>query len=260
MQISVRFVGIGLGVALGAACLLAMAPTFGTYHGKAVTFGPDPWNMVQIREGTPYVVPAGKTFVLTALGSNQLAADLTILTVDGKAANSGVFSSGFSAAGAIRPVPIGFAASGGSVLDIVGGKANSQDARAWGFLSANGVGGPTASTDTLWVNYGPAPESLVQIQAGTPYAVPVNRTFVVTAFGSIDPSPATVLNHTRLEIDGVLELSTYDTTGDINGAMHPVPPGLTASPGSTISIVDYSGVPAPTGTTFGRCWGYLANR
>lgn len=37
-----------------------------------IEYAPHPRDMVRIKEGTPYVVPAGRIFVLTALGSNNV--------------------------------------------------------------------------------------------------------------------------------------------------------------------------------------------
>jgi hypothetical protein len=251
MTIQPRFVGIGLGLALGIACLAAMAPSTGTYHGKTVTYGPDPWNMVQIREGTPYVVPAGKLFVPTALGIgstfNGAQPIFARLLADGQEV-AGAYPSPGGAELPMKRVPIGLALAGGTTLTVEGGVTGALDARAWGYVQP--ASAPIPSTSAVVVPYGPAPESFVQIPAGTPYVVPADRILVVTAFGGFQNELVT------LEAAGQVELSIFNAGAQTVEA----PVGLTFGSGALVSVIDHDPNGNPISTTNGRCWGYLANR
>lgn len=93
---------------------------------------PVPENMVQIKEGTPYVVPAGRMFVVTALGSSYGAAQQGWLNVNGQTELL-VNLNGNIPSGNIIAVPTGLSIPGGATISVHG---TGQLGRAWGYLAA----------------------------------------------------------------------------------------------------------------------------
>lgn len=122
-------------LALGGVVLFSMAQSAApTYATVRMQYMPHPRDMVQIEEGTPYTVPAGKLFVLTGLGSKYGMGGFVTLLVDGvdePTANSTVSSS--ATATSVAHVTLGLAGQPGSVIDLVGGVSYPDDGRAWGY-------------------------------------------------------------------------------------------------------------------------------
>lgn len=128
-----------LGLAIGACALFAMAQSAPQYASTVrVQYMPHPRDMVQIEEGVPYVVPAGKVFVLTGLGSATNASGVVGLAANGTIeveVKPEVGASGTSTdTTTMKHVPLGFTAPAGASLDVVGGNP-PMDARAWGYLA-----------------------------------------------------------------------------------------------------------------------------
>ena len=140
---------LGLGVALLAVVAMGQRPVDigGTLF--RVDYGPHPRDMVVIREGTPYTVPAGRLFVLTALGAvsgdtGSSPPARTRFLVDGQdeivgiskvAISDPAFSFPGGTGTSMQAVPLGFTAQAGSVLTVLFGPSGLTDARAWGYLA-----------------------------------------------------------------------------------------------------------------------------
>src|SRR5689334_21621039 len=130
-----------LGLALAALCFVTMSQT--PVIGPAairIEYIPHPRDMVKIREGTPYVVPAGKLFVLTALGSTYPVSggERVRLFVNGQdealTRLSNSYNGSSPSSSDIVPVPPGFTVGAGSVITLLEGGPTATDARAWGYL------------------------------------------------------------------------------------------------------------------------------
>ena len=125
-----------LGLVFGVLVLLSMSqvPPLNA-RGINVQYGPDPRDMVQIREGTPYTVPAGKLFVPTALGKSNGFNSLIYLNVNSQTevVGWGLYNTtGTTAFTSMAQVPLGFTVPAGSTITVTGG---SGDGRAWGYLA-----------------------------------------------------------------------------------------------------------------------------
>jgi hypothetical protein len=97
-------------------------------------------DMVQIREGTPYAVPAEKMFVLTGVGSSEIRSEAYVsLRVNGKHELCALVSSngtgGSGGSSSVAPVPVGFAVPSGATIDVNDQREDSSWGRAWGYLA-----------------------------------------------------------------------------------------------------------------------------
>lgn len=129
---------LGASSVLGLALLLSMAaPQLaqelpGKILRRVVVEGyPRPQDMVQIEEGVPFTVPAGKVFVLTGLGVRAIAtAASAYLRV------AGVVEAQALPAGdplvSMREFPLGFTVPANRVITV---DHSTGDARAWGYLA-----------------------------------------------------------------------------------------------------------------------------
>ena len=105
-------------------------------HPVDVVGIPDPRDIIVIDEGTPYVVPVGKLFVVTAFGRTRFGNTASrLLLVDGVVVlevdiRGNIFSTG-TASMSMSPVPPHLVVSGGSTLSI---NPVSGGGRAWGYL------------------------------------------------------------------------------------------------------------------------------
>lgn len=99
-----------------------------------VPLSPHPRDMVVLREGTPYTVPAGKLFVLTSLGMTRHVNASSILRINGQADCKGPSSDEVQST--LTEMPLGRSVPAGSVLEVVSSAAAADlPARAWGYLS-----------------------------------------------------------------------------------------------------------------------------
>lgn len=121
---------------LGAAVVLLSMSQVSSYDAPPrVEYGPHPRDMVQIKEGTPYVVPAGKQLVLTGLGTTSTGSTLVTLLVGGEPELRSY--SWFGQVGAqvsVGAVPTGFTVQAGTTVQAADGQPG-LDARAWGYLA-----------------------------------------------------------------------------------------------------------------------------
>ena len=94
---------------------------------------PDPRDMIVIDEAIPYVVPTGKLFVLTGLGSTKTGtAAGARLFVDGAQVLQNPGST--NATTSMFPVPPGFTVPAGSTITLLHTSGTPLVARAWGYL------------------------------------------------------------------------------------------------------------------------------
>jgi hypothetical protein len=100
---------------------------------------PVPGNAVRIVEGTPYVVPAGRILVLTALGRAEVTLGLCTLQFDGQTVATAEPNSS-TAAGAkcsMVELPPGLVAASGSTVTVqYQFSPSNPGAQAWGYLTA----------------------------------------------------------------------------------------------------------------------------
>ena len=132
-----------LGLALAGLCFLTMSQSVVAGNPLRVEYMAHPRDMVQIREGAPFVVPTARLFVLTGLGTSveYTGGNQVQLYVNGQeevsvrlsSYGSGVENSPSSSD--IVPVPPGLTAGAGSIITIAGAGSSLTDARAWGYLS-----------------------------------------------------------------------------------------------------------------------------
>ncbi len=118
------------GVVLAGVLFVSMSqkPVLLNARTVNVQYMPDPRDMVQISEGTPYQVPEGKLFVPSALGSIGINVTEAHLFVNG---NEVLTASGFAGLRTVS-VPSGFTAAPGSSVTVTGSFNNG---RAWGYLA-----------------------------------------------------------------------------------------------------------------------------
>jgi hypothetical protein len=134
---------LGSALATAAFVLLSMSQVLPAGQHVIVNYGPSPRDMLQIRQGTPYVVPAGRVFVLTGFGTIYDCDGLLRLAVNGQEElSAGIYnldhSNGTSVAevSSVGHVPLGFTVAAGSTITINGGCGGALDrGRAWGYLA-----------------------------------------------------------------------------------------------------------------------------
>lgn len=132
-------VSLLVGLAGGLTGLLLMSQSAVTTLPTArVEVGPHPRDMVQIREGSPYVVPPGKYFVLTGLGSIAGGGTDNVLRVNGQIEARTLFYAGSGpifTGGYLTAVPTGLAIPWGSTVEVTTSGAPLGGGRAWGYLA-----------------------------------------------------------------------------------------------------------------------------
>lgn len=126
------------GAAIVGLVFLTSSQALTPVGGYRIEYLPHPRDMVQIKEGVPYTVPAGKIFVLTALGGSGYGP--RVLRVDGIEESLGGFYnsatySGVVPGNSVVEVPIGFTARAGSIVDVGNGSTGGAG-RAWGYLAS----------------------------------------------------------------------------------------------------------------------------
>ena len=92
---------------------------------------PDPRQMVVIKEGTPFVVPAGKILAVTGLGGAAQGAVVTVW-VDGTREVQAWAELSYGNAVTVREVPPGLVVQAGSTVLVDSGTLLG---RAWGYLA-----------------------------------------------------------------------------------------------------------------------------
>ncbi len=132
-----------LGLALAGLCVLTMSQSSVTAAAVRVEYSPHPKDMVQIKEGMPYVVPSGKVLVVTGLGwvgtNNSFSYQEATLKVNGQSAAtvSVIAPSANFASASVQSLATGCTAQVGSLVEPTGGAAGDpNDARAWGYLAS----------------------------------------------------------------------------------------------------------------------------
>lgn len=189
--------------------------TFSPYFGGGVLAHPRDW--VRIDPSTPLTVPAGKVFVLTALGENVVGVGAATLRVNGVTA----FASSYSAAGApslaqqtMADACTGFQVRAGDVVSVDPGAT-----RAWGYLAdPAAVGQPSLVVPPMasWLNI-----------TGS-YVVPQGKILVLTALG-------TGTGGSWISIDGVRQLTSAGSSLLPRLSLAALPLGLAAGAGQTVA-------------------------
>jgi hypothetical protein len=140
-SLSLHPLSLVLGLASGVLILVSMsqAPPLNARNVN-VQYLPDPRDYVQIREGVPYTVPAGKLLVMTALGQAALPPcgtepPRTALKINGlqeATSWSGTCGGGGDLSSVIR-VADGFTAAAGSIVEVESIPAGAG--RIWAYLA-----------------------------------------------------------------------------------------------------------------------------
>jgi hypothetical protein len=223
--ISIAFVGAVL--AQGGATSLSIRPI------ARPASHPDPRDFVVVREGSSFIVPAGHVFVATGVGSAANSGSYSF-SVDGQVVASSLYAASPStASGIIAELPPGIVADSGASVECVlasfSGTASSGTGRVWGFLLEKDSAGRTPA---VLLEHPPVTVDRVMIREGQPFVVPADKLFVLTGIGSTASYP----NHS-VRIDGTIEASGgtkhWHATSIVN-----FPPGLTATAGAVIEVVD----------------------
>ena len=84
--------------------------------------------MIQIMEGTPFTVPPGGIFVLTALGAGPAGSHSTSVLVDGIEEIRSIPNRGELT---VKPVATGFTVQAGVTITLTNGLG---EGRAWGYV------------------------------------------------------------------------------------------------------------------------------
>ena len=129
----------GSALTLAVVGLMSMTQVLPAGQHVIVSYGPNPRDMVVVREGTPYIVPTGKLFVVTGVGTNTITIPSAAawIAVNGQPEASGITQScGGTEQRSIIPLPDGLSVPGGSTIEAMGGSGLSPtDARVWGYLA-----------------------------------------------------------------------------------------------------------------------------
>lgn len=98
-----------------------------------IEYMPHPRDMVQIADGSPYVVPSGEVFVLTAVGSSGSSPN-TELRINGLWQHStyAYTSNASDHQSSVLAVPAGLTAPAGSTIEV---SNPGVSGRAWGYLA-----------------------------------------------------------------------------------------------------------------------------
>jgi hypothetical protein len=106
-----------------------------------IEYMPHPRDMVQIKEGTSYTVPAGRLLVITALGDatgyfNTPTFNVQ-LSVNGQVEAAAYYPASVSPSPTVLELAQGLVAKAGDVVAVsVRPGFSSVDARAWGYLAS----------------------------------------------------------------------------------------------------------------------------
>jgi hypothetical protein len=101
-----------------------------------IEYMPRPQDLVQIRGSVPYTVPAGKLFVLTALG-NADGSGGTQLRIDGQADLSTSPITAQVGGPSVEPITLGLTIPSGSVVTLAAlGGSGDANCRAYGYVAA----------------------------------------------------------------------------------------------------------------------------
>jgi hypothetical protein len=114
-------------------------------NSPRIEYGPNARDMIQIKEGVPYTVPANRMFVLTGLGTTVLTSNYGTtceLRVNGVREVSGGFvvtgsanGGGMSEGCSVASTPNCFMVSAGATIEVKELTPNSFNGRAWGYLA-----------------------------------------------------------------------------------------------------------------------------
>lgn len=237
------------GLLLGLLVLLcaSQAAVTPTFPSGRFTFGPHPRDFVTIREGQPFVIPAGKVFVPTAVGRTlpgaavQLVVDNTVEFYAAPIADGVMWTCSFF------PVPGPMAFNAGQVVSIEDSDTSTTRARAWGYLGSESSS-PSANPIYPRIEYSPRASDVVELRQGTSFTVPQGKVLVVTSIGRTTFGGGVI----GVTVDGVLEISADLSFGGYSASVGPVPQGFAVPAGSVVLVTNTQGIN-------GVAWGYLAD-
>lgn len=135
-SISLHPASLALGLVLGGIALLSMSQAIVATSPLRIEYAPHPRDMLTIKGGTPYTVPTGKIFVVTALGNidgSSGSSQIIGLMVNGQ--RELVTSS--NAITSMASIPTGLTAPSGATVELVevNGSQELLKTRAWGYLA-----------------------------------------------------------------------------------------------------------------------------
>lgn len=241
---------------LVVSAVVATRGSSGSQSREAIRVGPTavvphPRQFVVVREGSPLVVPNGKTFIATAVGDAAFNAAYS-LAIDGEVIASSLYFGGPDLVPAIiSALPPGIYAEEGETVECVvnalwAGPPSTGTGRVWGVLVS--ASGPQAS---LNLSHPIGVRDRVLLREGTPFIVPAGKLFVLTGMGSTGNYP----NHS-LRVNGVVE-ATGGTRSPHGTTIVEYPLGLVAASGSVVEVVNVPNDPRDFGS--GVAIGYLSN-
>lgn len=132
-SIQLHVPSLAIGLAACGVVFVTMSQGAPQISPPRVSYGPHPRDYVQIKEGTPFVVPTGTVFALTALGTADASTGRISLRVNGSVEVERMLSADTSLG--MNSEPTGFAVLAGNTITVDDTDVSDQNARAWGYLS-----------------------------------------------------------------------------------------------------------------------------
>lgn len=214
----------------------------GGFPATALIPVPHPRHWIEIKDGSPYVVPLGKTLVVMAVGVSQARGQqnpVAALTIDG---SMEVTVDNLEYGLSMQPLSLSVRATEGQTVAVGGSTGQQQNVgRAWCYVVQNGV-----KPRPLEI---PPPTEWVTINQQQGFVVPQGKLLVLASGGSQGGESVTV------KINGTPVMDT-SPPWPIHPRVSPrvLPAGLVGRPGETVTVEDSI---APTNEA--RLHGYLVD-
>ncbi len=125
-SIQLHVPSLAIGVAACALLLVSMSQGAPQISPPRVSYGPHPRDMVQIKEGTPYVVPTGTVFTVTGIGSVYNSAINTTILVDNMQELWAFNGGGVAGKCSVADVPQGLTVQAGQTITVITGTSGGQ--------------------------------------------------------------------------------------------------------------------------------------
>ncbi len=138
MKLSLPSAFLGAGVAILVFLAFGFQFTAKPINPPIVVEGvPTPGQMIQITELQSLMVPPGKLFVVTGLGSfkNSGGSGITLLRFDGVETVRVNITTSTGNGSTVKLIPPGLTAPAGTLVEVLGGDSTPDDARCWGYLA-----------------------------------------------------------------------------------------------------------------------------
>lgn len=225
----------GLFVAVSGLFLMSQTATTTFFPSARLQYGPQPRDFVRIQEGTPYVVPAGKCFVLSCFGSAEASGDSVTVTRNGVAIVGTTTEAWYGFPASLRPTPSSLAFQAGDLIDVQATDPG-PDGRAWGYLSDAATSVPVGTWRPS-LEFSPAPQNGVLVREGTPYTVPAGMLCIVTAVGTTTSPPTHLQVQVHLLLNGQNEAEVNVYPGEFShSSLVELAPGCVFPAGSVLSV------------------------